>query len=96
MVIDELHIMGFFFLVGTKKSADQSGRAGARWERGGLSQGWSGRGCAGMGGNIRGDGRRIDARYHTYGDELDPRERSQRVNQSTWPRDRIVIPTATL
>ena len=29
MVIDELHIMGVFFLVGTKKPADPGGRAGA-------------------------------------------------------------------
>ena len=40
MVIDELHIMGSFFFVGTKKPADPGGRAGAMggdWE---LSWGW--------------------------------------------------------
>lgn len=44
-----LHFYVNLLLMDTKKPADPSGRAGARWERGGLSQGWSGRGCAGNG-----------------------------------------------
>ena len=40
MVINELHIMGVFFLVDTKKPADPGGRAGVTGGAWGLSWRW--------------------------------------------------------
>ena len=62
--------------MGTKKPADPGGRADARGEPGGFSQGWSvwmlrgGDVVRAHTGNGQQYGRSPDARYRTYGDEL--------------------------